>query len=175
MTYGVPEGSVDLDYAKKGGVYVPNKAGVTTWFNGDIYSTKLTGQQTSGQIGLVEATVRPGGGPAPHVHERTDETFYMVNGELEFLDGDKTFTASAGDVVFLPRGNVHRFHNPGIQPATLVFIFTPGGAEGLFIEGGEEPQPGVQVQPWGPSVSTSACSGCSRTMTPVCRPSSEAT
>ena len=25
-----------------------------------------------------------------------------------------------------------------------------GGAEGLFVEGGDEPQPGVQVQPWGP-------------------------
>jgi mannose-6-phosphate isomerase-like protein (cupin superfamily) len=150
MTYSVPEGSVDLEYAKKGGVYVPNKGGVTTWFNGDIYSTKLTGQQTGGQIGLVEATVPPGGGPAPHVHERTDETFYVVNGELEFLDGDKTFTASAGDVLFLPRGTVHRFRNPGIQPAGLVFIYTPGGAEGLFVEGGDEPRPGVQVQPLGP-------------------------
>ena len=113
MTYSVPEGSVDLEYAKKGGVYLPNKGAVTTWFNGDIYSTKLTGHQTGGQIGLVEATVPPGGGPAPHVHERTDETFYVVNGELEFLDGDKTFTASDGDVVFLPRGTVHRFRNPG--------------------------------------------------------------
>ena len=54
------------------------------------------------------------------------------------------------DVVFLLRGTVHRFHNPGIQPAKLVFIYTPGGAEGLFVEGADEPQPGVQVQPWGP-------------------------
>jgi len=94
--------------------------------------------------------VPPGGGPAPHVRERTGETFYVVNGELEFLVSDTTFTASAGDVVFLPRGTVHRFRNPGIQPARLVFIYTPGSAEGLFVEGGGEPQPGVQVQPWGP-------------------------
>jgi hypothetical protein len=71
MTYSVPEGSVDLEYPKNGGMYVPNKEGVTTWFTGDIYSTKLTGPQTGGQIGLVEATVPPGGGPAPHVHEQT--------------------------------------------------------------------------------------------------------
>ena len=50
----MPEGSVDLGYAKKGGAYVPNKGGVTTWFNHEIYSTKLTGQQ----IGLVEARCR---------------------------------------------------------------------------------------------------------------------
>jgi mannose-6-phosphate isomerase-like protein (cupin superfamily) len=150
MTYNVPEGSVDLEYAKQGGVHVPNKGGVTTWFNGDIYSVMLTGQQTGGQVGLVEATVPPGGGPPPHVHERTDETFYVVHGELEFLDGDKVFTALAGDAVFLPRGTVHRFRNPGIQPARLVFIYTPGGVEGVFAEGGDEPQPGVQVQPRGP-------------------------
>jgi mannose-6-phosphate isomerase-like protein (cupin superfamily) len=130
--------------------YVPNKGGVTTWFNGDIYSTKLTGQQTGGQIGLVEATVPPGGGPPPDVHERTDETFYVVNGELEFLDGHRRFTASTGAVVFLPRGNVHRFYNPGIQLAKLGFIYTPCGAEGMFVEGGDKPEPGVQVQPWGP-------------------------
>ena len=40
----MPEGSVDLGYAKKGGAYVPNKGGVTTWFNREIYSTKLIGQ-----------------------------------------------------------------------------------------------------------------------------------
>lgn len=32
----------------------------------------------------------------------------------------------------------------------MVFVYTPGGAEGLFIEAGDEPKPGVQVQPWGP-------------------------
>jgi hypothetical protein len=94
--------------------------------------------------------VPPGGGPPPDVHERTDETFYVVNGELEFLDGHRRFTASTGAVVFLPRGNVHRFYNPGIQLAKLGFIYTPCGAEGRFAEGGDKREPGVQVQPWGP-------------------------
>jgi quercetin dioxygenase-like cupin family protein len=133
----------------EGGAYVPSGSGVTTWFNGDIYSTMLTAEQTGGQIGLVEATVPPGGGPAPHRHERTDETFYLIDGELEFLRGDSTFTASAGDAVFLPRGVLHRFCNPGIRPAKLLFIYTPGGAEGLFVEGGDEPVPGVPIPPWG--------------------------
>jgi len=128
----------------------PSGEGVTTWFNGDIYSIRLTAEQTNGAIGLVEATVPPGGGPAPHVHGRTDETFYLVSGELDFLNGEKTFTAGTGDVVFIPRGTTHRFTNAGIQPARLLFLYTPGGAEGLFVEGGDEPEPGVQVMPWGP-------------------------
>ena len=45
---------------------------------------------------------------------------------------------------------MHRFHNPGIQPAKLVLSYTRAGVEGLFVEGGDKPQPGVQVQLWGP-------------------------
>jgi mannose-6-phosphate isomerase-like protein (cupin superfamily) len=133
-----------------GSVHVPASGGVTTWFNGDIYGVKLRAEQTGGMIGLVEATVPPGGGPAPHVHAGTDETFYLVHGELEFLDGDRTFAAGAGDVVHIPRGTTHRFFNPGLHPAKMLFLYTPGGAESLFVEGGDEPRPGVQVQPWGP-------------------------
>ena len=60
-----------------------------TWFNGDIYRMPLTAAQTEGAIGMVEAIVPPGGGPVPHVHERSDETFYVICGEVEFvLDGE---------------------------------------------------------------------------------------
>lgn len=131
-------------------LHIPAGGGVTTWFNGDILATKLTATQTGGALGLIEATCPPGGGPVPHVHHSTDETFYLISGELEFLQGDRVLTAGTGDVVFCPRGITHRFHNPGIQPARMIFIYTPGGPEGLFIEAGDEPQPGVQVQPWGP-------------------------
>lgn len=132
------------------GLHVPADGGVTRWFNGDILTTKLTADQSAGALGLTDATVPPGGGPAPHVHPHTDETFYLIDGELEFLQGDRVITIGSGDLVFLPRGTTHRYINVGIQPARLLILYTPGGAEGLFIEGGDEPVPGVQVQPWGP-------------------------
>lgn len=149
MSFTEPEGRHRTG-RPTGGVHVPAGAGVRTWFNGDIYGVRLTAEQTGGMLGVIEATVPPGGGPAPHVHAATDETFYMVDGELEFLDGDRVFTARTGDVVHIPRGTTHRFVNAGILPAKLVFVYTPGGAEGLFVEGGDQPQAGVQVQPWGP-------------------------
>lgn len=147
MSFVVP---ADLPSGADGGLHVPADGGVTKWFSGDVYSVKLTAEQSNGAIGLIEAHVPPGGGPPPHTHARTDETFYMVSGELDFLDGDRVFTAYVGDVVHIPRGTVHRFHNSGIAPAKMVFAYTPGGPEGLFIEGGDEPQSGVMVQPWGP-------------------------
>jgi quercetin dioxygenase-like cupin family protein len=136
--------------AAPAGLHVPAGGGITTWFNGDIVTTKLTAQQSGGALSLMEATVPPGGGPVPHIHPKTDETFYLIAGELEFLQGDRVITAKAGDLVFCPRGITHRFTNTGIQPARMVFVYTPGGPEGLFIEVGDEPVPGTQVQPWGP-------------------------
>ncbi|WP_407676868.1 cupin domain-containing protein [Phytohabitans aurantiacus] len=43
------------------------------------------------------------------MHPNEDETFYLLAGELEFLNGDQTFTAVAGDLVHIPRGTRHRF------------------------------------------------------------------
>jgi quercetin dioxygenase-like cupin family protein len=133
-----------------GGIYVPASAGLQRWFAGDAYSVKLTAADTNGSIGIVQASVPPGGGPIPHTHADQDETFYVLNGELEFLDGDRTFMARTGDLVHIPRQVRHRFLNVGFHTAQMLFLYTPGGSEGLFVDGGDEPRPGVQVQPWGP-------------------------
>ena len=131
-------------------IHIPAAQGTTVWFNGDILTVKMTGADTGGSVGLVKASVPPGGGPAAHTHTQADETFYLIDGELEFLDGDRLFTATAGDAVFIPRATRHRFKNVSLTHASMLFFYTPGGAEGLFVEAGDQPQPGVQVLPWGP-------------------------
>jgi glyoxylate utilization-related uncharacterized protein len=71
-----------------------------------------------------------------------------VSGELELLTSDRIFTACSGDFIFVPRGNRHRFRNTGLHTAKLLFMYTPGGVEELFVEGGDEPQPGVAPPAW---------------------------
>lgn len=134
----------------EGAIHVPAAAGIVRGLVSDVYSTKLNAEQTNGRVGLVHGSVPPGGGPPPHVHRHSDELFYMLQGELEFLDGEKTFTAKIGDAVYLPKNTVHRFHNPGLLPATMLFVFTPAGPEGSFVHGGDELKAGVQMAPWGP-------------------------
>ncbi|MDR7382352.1 cupin domain-containing protein [Promicromonospora iranensis] len=133
-----------------GGLHVRSDQGSTVWFNGDVLTVKLTGADTNGSVGLIKASVPPGGGPVAHVHPHADETFYVIDGELEFLNGDRLFTAGPGDTVFIPRGTRHRFKNVSLTHASMVFFYTPGGGEGLFVDGGDQPQPGVAVLPWGP-------------------------
>jgi quercetin dioxygenase-like cupin family protein len=60
----------------------------------------------------MEALVPPGGGPPPHTHSGEDETFYLLEGEIEFLLGEARITAGPGDFVNVPRGTVHCFRNP---------------------------------------------------------------
>ena len=125
-------------------LHVPSGSGRTVWFSGDVYTVALTAEQTGGSLGLIHASVPPGGGPPQHFHAEHEEYFCILDGELEFSEGARRFTARRGDVV------MHNFHNTGLLPVSMLFLYTPGGPEGLFIEGGDEPVAGVQVQPWGP-------------------------
>lgn len=132
--------AVDLNpRGAAGGLHVAAGHGVTKWFSGDVYTMRLQAAQTGGSIGIVEASVPPGGGPVPHTHAEQEETFYLLSGELEFLDGERTFTAVTGDIVHIPRMVRHRFKNVGMHTTRLLFIYTPGGAEGLFVEGEMNP------------------------------------
>jgi mannose-6-phosphate isomerase-like protein (cupin superfamily) len=150
VSFTLPQSQTDLPLYAGSRFHVPADAGVTKWVFGDTYTMKLTAQQTSGSLGLVEASVPPGGGPVAHTHAGEDEIFYLLSGELEFLSGDQTFTARPGDVVFIPRTVHHRFRNTGIRPASMLFMYTPGGAENIFLEAGDEPEPGTAAPFWGP-------------------------
>ena len=140
----------DPRYTKHGVRYVPAGQGPTIWLVSDVYTAKATASQTGGALGFFDASVPPGGGPVPHAHNDQAETFYMLDGELEFLDGDKTFTAVAGDFVHVPTGIRHCFTNKGSHTARMIFMFTPGGPEEAFLQLAEPARPGEQPPPFTP-------------------------
>ncbi|MCZ7589917.1 MAG: cupin domain-containing protein [Gaiella sp.] len=112
----------------------PVATGPAFWGPGDHYTFLVTGEESGGAYFAMEALVPPGGGPPPHVHTRQDETFYLVEGEVEFLLGDTLVVAGPGDFVNVPRGTVHRFRNAGEETARLMLTFTPAGLEKWFEE-----------------------------------------
>jgi mannose-6-phosphate isomerase-like protein (cupin superfamily) len=140
----------DPRYVTRGAHYVPALQGPTVWAAGDVYTIKATAAQTRGLLGFIEATVPPGGGPEPHAHNDQAETFYLLSGELEFLDGDRTFTAAAGDFVHVPAGIRHRFKNKTAHATRMIFLFTPGGPEEAFVQYFDPARPGELPPPLGP-------------------------
>jgi mannose-6-phosphate isomerase-like protein (cupin superfamily) len=115
-------------------VYRPAGTGDTLWGPGDLYRFLVTGEETGGAYFAMEAIVPAGGGPPLHIHRNEDETFYVVEGRVDFRLGDDLVTAGPGDFVNVPRGRVHNFHNPGPDPMRMILTFTPAGIEKFFEE-----------------------------------------
>lgn len=146
MSFSVPNLKPGAEAA--GALYVPTGQGVSKWFFGDTYTMKATRSQTGGRLGIGEAIVPPGGGPTPHAHAYEDESFYVLEGELEFLDGDKTLVMGPGDFVYVPRGHKHRFTNITENNTKMLFFYTPGGPEELFVDAGDDVIAGEQPPQW---------------------------
>jgi quercetin dioxygenase-like cupin family protein len=111
-------------------------AGRTVAVVGDVYRFLATGEDTDGKYALWEALVPPGGGPPPHVHNREEEGFYVLEGEITFTVGEKRLVASAGTFANMPVGTPHSFKNESGQPARMLISVAPAGLEQMFFEVG---------------------------------------
>ncbi|MBL9119948.1 MAG: cupin domain-containing protein [Phycisphaerae bacterium] len=101
---------------------------------GDHQTIRLTGADTDGALTVIEESFDPGVGVPLHYHEREEETFNVLEGEVAYeLNGHRT-VAGPGTTVFVPRGVPHRFEAVGTKRARVLLVITPAGLEGMFIE-----------------------------------------
>jgi mannose-6-phosphate isomerase-like protein (cupin superfamily) len=110
--------------------------GRTVAIVGDVYRFLATGDDTDGRYAVWEAIVLPGGGPPPHVHSREEEGFYILEGEITVLVGDKRLVATAGMFANMPVGTPHSFKNETSQSAKMLISVAPAGLEKMFFEVG---------------------------------------
>jgi len=82
------------------------------------------------ELSALEFTVKPGGGVSPHFHKGHSDSFYVLEGELEFHVGDEVVHGMPGTYVLAPPGVVHFFRNVSDEPARAINLHTPGG----FVE-----------------------------------------
>ncbi|MFW6152834.1 MAG: cupin domain-containing protein [Halobacteriota archaeon] len=107
----------------------------TTVETGDVYWTdfpniiRLTGEETDGALCAIEMRLPPGYEGPPHVHEREDETFHVVEGEVVLTIGDETTVADAGTIVHGPRGVPHGHANESDDEAVIITWVHPAGFE----------------------------------------------
>ena len=77
---------------------------------------------TEGSI-MVEQTFPHGGATILHRHEQGDELFYVVSGRGTATLSGSTHPIAPGDVVFVPRQEVHSIQNlDNAEPLTVVFF-----------------------------------------------------
>ena len=114
----------------------PPGKGRTVAIVGDVYRVLATGADTGGKYALWEAIVAPGGGPPPHVHNREEEGFYVLEGEVAFTVNGARVVLSAGMFANMPIGTPHTFKNESNRPARMLLSVAPAGLEEMFFEVG---------------------------------------
>jgi quercetin dioxygenase-like cupin family protein len=106
----------------------------------------LRSEQTAGEVSAIENVLPPRFGGPPLHHHDFDETFYVLDGELELEVAGRRVTACTGEVAFAPRGVVHTLANLSDAPARYLLVCTPAGLERYFDriaadQAGAEPAP----------------------------------
>ena len=102
---------------------------------GSDYRIVLTGEQTGDTLAVIEMNIPPGSGPVPHEHPSFQESFYVLEGEVEFRTKSGIYTGRKGAMVTIPEGGpVHNFRNVSGEMARLLCIVAPAGLDAFFKE-----------------------------------------
>ena len=90
---------------------------------------KADGDETEGRYSISEWWLEPHTqGPGAHSHEE-DDTFYVIEGTMSFLVGDRWIDASKGSFVLAPGGVTHDFENRSSRRAGFLNLSIPGNFE----------------------------------------------
>src|ERR1700733_7403658 len=82
---------------------------------GDTYTIVLSGGETAGRYCLIDMHIPPGGGPPPHRHD-FEESFTILEGEIEATFRGEQSVLRAGETIHIPANAPHSFVNASSQP-----------------------------------------------------------
>jgi len=131
-----------------------NPTGKKFWFDGFLMEVLVSAADSGGSLSVCKQTHRAGYGTPVHLHEREDQTLFVLDGTITtWLDpmGDQVEqVVGAGESIFLPRGVAHAFRVE--EDGELLEINTPGGFEGFHIAAGEPAQHDGLPDPSAPDI-----------------------
>ncbi len=91
---------------------------------------KADENETDARYSISEWYLEPNsGGPGAHLHEENDEVFYVIEGTVTFLVGERWVDAERGTFLRIPANTLHDFTNRTDLKAAALNFFIPGGFE----------------------------------------------
>ena len=88
----------------------------------------LARSEDTPRFNLALIAVQPGRqGPGTHAHDREDDSFYILEGELTFTVDAEDVLAGPGTFVLVPPGVPHDFANRGDTVVRMINIHAPSG------------------------------------------------
>jgi quercetin dioxygenase-like cupin family protein len=92
-------------------------------------TTKLLAdsKDTGGAISVMRTTMSEGTeGARPHTHSKSAELFYILDGELQVLAGERVIMVGKGDLVVVPPDMPHAFATTPGKSADFLIAIAPG-------------------------------------------------
>ena len=93
----------------------------------------VTGTDTK-HTSMFDWTIPAGFSTGLHVHRVQEETFYLLEGECQWVIGEEAVRATPGTYVFIPPGVPHNIRNLTNAPARVLMTVSPPGHEHYFEE-----------------------------------------
>ncbi len=127
-----------MENQKKSPITIGTKEGKIISVVGDTYRILIGGAETNGAFAVIDMLIPPNGGPGPHEHAQIEESFYVIEGEIEVKSEFGEYIATKGSFVNIPKGGVvHGFKNKTEKIAHLLCVVVPSGLETFFEEIGK--------------------------------------
>jgi mannose-6-phosphate isomerase-like protein (cupin superfamily) len=82
---------------------------------------------TARKLQIIYCVAGPGEGSGHerYTHVADEECVIVLSGRLEVGLGDESYRLESGDALLLDPKDPHSFHNPGPEPATMLWVQTP--------------------------------------------------
>ncbi len=106
---------------------------------------KVRTEDTGDKYEIIESTLPPGFDSPPHVHQRMEQVFYVLEGEVEFKLNEQAVRARTGALVRVPTGVSHAFSNPTRVWGKMLQVHTGGALEKMFEELAQAFPPGTPI------------------------------
>ena len=127
--------------------FVPPAGGTDYDWSADYTFVKVSAEDTGGMYTLMEDNLKVGFTLGLHLHRCHAETFYILEGTINFyVDGD-WMVAEPGSCVHVPPGVPHAVNLPEGRTGRMLMIYQPSGFDQYLAELGGMSDADFQDQP----------------------------
>jgi mannose-6-phosphate isomerase-like protein (cupin superfamily) len=90
-------------------------------------------QNISSSLSLGTVLLPPGASGDAHIHEDSQETWFVISGRGKLKIGDEEIALIPDTVAVAPQGIEHQIFNDSDEPLKVIFMFSPAGPEEQYL------------------------------------------